>query len=59
MTLEINEIDIQMRVSAHADEVKQNQPEVQSTECGNPDYDAIVADCTRRVLQRIAAIQER
>jgi hypothetical protein len=59
VALEINEIDIQMSVGGRADEVKQNQPDIQTTECGNPDYEAIVADCTRRVLQRIAAMQER
>lgn len=59
MALEINEIDIVMRVGDRADEVKQNQPNVQTGECGNPDYDAIVADCTRRVLQRLATLQAR
>lgn len=59
MALEINEIDIVMRVGDRADEVKQNQPAMETSECGNPDYDAIVADCTRRVLQRLATLQAR
>ncbi len=59
MALEINEIDIVMRVGDRADEVKQNQPDIRSDECGNPDYDAIVADCTRRVLQQLANLQAR
>lgn len=59
MALEINEIDIVMRIGERADEVKQNQPDVKTSECGNPDYDAIVADCTRRVLQRLATLQAR
>ncbi|MCR6650887.1 MAG: DUF5908 family protein [Cellvibrionaceae bacterium] len=59
MPLEINEIDIIMRVGDSAEEMKQNQPNVTTNECGAPDYDAIVADCTRRVLQRLANLQAR
>lgn len=58
MPLEVNEIDIRMRVGDRADEDKKDNREIESG-CGNPDYEAIVAECTQRVIKRLLAAKER
>jgi hypothetical protein len=59
MTLAINEIDIQMRISEQADE--QARPKNIAADPGrdNLDFDAVVAKCTRMVLQHLTELQAR
>ncbi len=59
MPLEVNEIDIRMRVGEKPEEIKNKDIQIESSGCGNPDYEAIVSECTRRVLQRVMSAQER
>jgi len=58
MSLEVNEIDIRMHVGDKADEVKKDKREIKS-DCKNPDYEAIVEECTRRVIKRLKIAKER
>jgi len=58
MSLEVNEIDIRMHVGDKADEVKKDKREIKS-DCENPDYEAIVEECTRRVIKRLIIEKER
>ncbi|MFQ3191592.1 MAG: hypothetical protein ACI936_002733 [Paraglaciecola sp.] len=59
MPLEINEIDIRMHLGDQTEDVKQNKTQDDSGGCGDQDHEAIVADCTRRVLLRLMSTQER
>jgi len=59
MALEINEIAIQMQVGESAVEPEENQPEDMESGDGALDYDLIVEECVRRVLQTIKTMKER
>lgn len=60
MALEINEIAIQMQVGESAVEPQENQSEdEESLSDGALDYDLIVEECVRRVLQTIKTMKER
>ena len=60
MALEINEIAIQMQVGESAVEPQDSQPEdAESSDDGAPDYEQIVEECVRRVLQTMKTMKER
>jgi hypothetical protein len=59
MALEINEIAIQMRVGDSPFEADEGQPEDDGGSDGAIDYERVVAECVRRVLQAMKNMKER
>lgn len=59
MTLEINEIAIQMQVDDTAAQPQETEPEDEGSGDGTLDYERIVEACVRRVLQTMKAMKER
>jgi hypothetical protein len=59
MALEINEIIVQVRVSEGSVDTGQRAGLNVITEANDVDREAIIAECTRRVLQRLTLVQAR
>lgn len=59
MALEINEIAIQMQVGESTAEPLESQPEDVESGDGALDYEMIVEECVRRVLQTMKTMKER
>jgi hypothetical protein len=59
MALEINEIAIQMQVGDSGFEPVEGQSKSEDGSDGEIDYERVVAECVRRVLQAMKSMKER
>jgi hypothetical protein len=61
MALEINEIAIQMQVASGSDEPPETEASAEEGGSGDEkvDYEKIVEECVRRVLQAMKQMKER